>query len=80
MCIKIVKLKTYILQDRKDDKKHNVKSTAVLFGNKSKLWLSSFAGMSLSNFLLCGFITGQMWPYYLAICVSGGHMCNQVII
>ncbi|XP_050441529.1 4-hydroxybenzoate polyprenyltransferase, mitochondrial [Adelges cooleyi] len=68
----------YGLQDCKDDIKHNVKSTAVLFGTNSKMWLGSFAAMSLSSLMTCGLCTGQMWPYYMAVCVSGGHMWNQI--
>ncbi|VVC28933.1 Hypothetical protein CINCED_3A002455 [Cinara cedri] len=65
-------------QDRKDDKKHNILSTAVLFGSKSKLWLTSFATMSLGSLITCGISTGQTWPYYLAISAAGAHMFNQV--
>lgn len=67
-----------IIQDRKDDTKHKVLSTAVLFGSKSKLWLTSFVAVSLSSFMTCGVCTGQTWPYYLAVTAAGAHMFNQV--
>jgi len=68
----------YGLQDRKDDAKYNILSTAVLFGSKSKFWLTSFATVSLSSLMTCGICTDQTWPYYLAVGVAGAHMLNQV--
>lgn len=53
-------------------------STAVLFGSKSKFWLTSFTTMSLSSLITCGACTGQTWPYYLAVGAAGVHMLNQV--
>jgi len=68
----------YGLQDRKDDSKYDILSTAILFGSKSKFWLSYFATTSLGCLITCGINTGQTWPYYLAVSVAGVHMFNQV--
>ena len=42
-------------QDRKDDLKVGVKSTAVTFGDTTKYWLSGFGAACIGNLALTGY-------------------------
>ena len=43
------------LQDRKDDFKAGVKSTAVTFGDNTKYWLSGFGAACINCLALAGY-------------------------
>lgn len=70
----------YACQDRKDDVKAGVKSTAVLFGDYVKPILSCFAAAFIASLIYAGVTTGQGWIYY-AVSVAGcaGHLLWQLI-
>ena len=44
----------YWAQDKKDDVKAGVKSTALLLGESTKLWSASFGAASIASFALAG--------------------------
>ena len=46
--------KTAILQDKEDDVKVGVKSTALRFGENAKLWLTGFGTASVGLLALSG--------------------------
>jgi 4-hydroxybenzoate polyprenyltransferase len=55
----------YACQDKVDDLKIGVKSTAIRFGNNLKKWLSGFAVVTVSGLGLAGWLNEQGLPYYL---------------
>ncbi|KAJ6481025.1 4-hydroxybenzoate polyprenyl transferase [Mycena sanguinolenta] len=61
----------YACQDKKDDVKAGVKSTALLFGNSIKAVLALFAFMMMSGLILAGILNGHELPYFL-LSVGGG--------
>ncbi|KAJ7701902.1 4-hydroxybenzoate polyprenyl transferase [Mycena rosella] len=61
----------YACQDKRDDIKAGVKSTALLFGNSVKLVLAFFASIMMSAFILAGILNNHQLPYYL-LSVGGG--------
>ncbi|PCH41911.1 UbiA prenyltransferase [Wolfiporia cocos MD-104 SS10] len=79
-CWTIVYDTIYACQDRKDDIKAGVKSTAVLFGDYAKpiLWL--FAAAFVATLAYAGHETHQGWIYY-AVSVGGcaAHLLWQLI-
>lgn len=61
-----------------DDKKLGLKSTAIIFSENPRLWLSGFAASMISLFSLCGFMNAQTWPYYVSLFVISAHLAKQV--
>ncbi|KAF8178146.1 4-hydroxybenzoate polyprenyl transferase [Mycena galopus ATCC 62051] len=61
----------YACQDKKDDVKAGVKSTALLFGNSIKLVLALFASLMMSGLILAGILNGHQLPYFM-LSVGGG--------
>lgn len=68
----------YAHQDKHDDVKAGVKSTALLFGDNTKVWLSGFAVTMNTALLMSGYFSDQMWPYYLAVSMTTGHLAWQI--
>lgn len=66
------------LQDKEDDVKVGVKSTALRFGDNSKLWLSGFTAAMIPGLLATGIACDQTWPYYLGVAGVIAHLSRQV--
>lgn len=67
-----------ILQDRVDDLIVGVKSTALRFGENTKLWLSSFSVAMMTGLATCGYVCDQSLPYYAAMGIVGAHLAHQI--
>ncbi|KAJ1980593.1 Para-hydroxybenzoate--polyprenyltransferase, mitochondrial precursor (PHB:polyprenyltransferase) [Dimargaris xerosporica] len=69
----------YAHQDKRDDIKVGVKSTALLFGDRSRAILSLFSLNTIGMLCLAGYANGQSWVYYLAtVGAGGGHLAWQL--
>ncbi|KAL0083943.1 UbiA prenyltransferase family-domain-containing protein [Phycomyces blakesleeanus] len=55
----------YAHQDKADDVKIGVKSTALRFGDKTTEWLTGFSSVFVSMTALSGYMCGQGLPFYL---------------
>uniref|UniRef100_A0A915PH79 4-hydroxybenzoate polyprenyltransferase, mitochondrial n=1 Tax=Setaria digitata TaxID=48799 RepID=A0A915PH79_9BILA len=64
--------------DRTDDLIAGVKSTALLFGDKTKYWLTGFAAVTLLGLGTTGIIMQQTWPFYAALAATGTHLAWQI--
>ncbi|KAH9980888.1 UbiA prenyltransferase family [Lactifluus volemus] len=60
----------YACQDRRDDVKAGVKSTALLFGRHVKKFLAVFAGIMVACLTSAGVLNGQGIPYF-TVAVGG---------
>lgn len=60
----------YACQDKKDDVKAGIKSTAVLFGDDTKSYLTFFATVLMINLITAGALNRQ-GPAFYAITVLG---------
>jgi len=70
----------YACQDRKDDVKAGVNSTAVLFGSRVKEITSAFAGLFVACLYYAGIYNQQGLPYFL-ISVGGASLhCSWQLI
>jgi len=65
-------------KDKTDDVLIGVKSTALLFGDQTKTWLTGFSAVMLSNLGLVGINSGQTWPYYAGLGAVAAHLAWQV--
>lgn len=78
ICWTIVYDTIYAHQDKKDDLAIGVKSTALKFGDNTKLWLSGFTTAMISSLITTGIVCDQTWPYYGSIAIVTGHLIQQV--
>ena len=70
----------YALQDRRDDLKIKVKSTAIKFGHDLKNFLS-FCYISLITLLIAlGLLTDRSFLYFILIVIAAMHLAYQVLI
>lgn len=65
----------YAMQDREDDARIGVKSTARRLGNKVKI----FVAACYAACLLCLALAGHGWPFYLALLPILSHFSWQII-
>ncbi|CAD7084964.1 unnamed protein product [Hermetia illucens] len=78
ICWTIVYDTIYAHQDKTDDLSIGIKSTALRFGDNTKLWLSGFSAAMISGLVTCGVVCEQTWPYYAAVGVVSGHLMQQI--
>ncbi|KAI4498796.1 hypothetical protein M0802_005971 [Mischocyttarus mexicanus] len=78
VCWTIIYDTIYAHQDKIDDLLLNIKSTALKFGDKTKLYLSAFGIFMMAGLLTSGIVTAQTWPYYTAVGLTGKHLFNQI--
>ncbi|XP_022762501.1 4-hydroxybenzoate geranyltransferase 2-like [Durio zibethinus] len=68
----------YAHQDKKDDIKIGVKSTALKFGDSSKEWITGFAIACISSLALTGYNAAIGWPYYVFLAAASGQLAWQI--
>uniref|UniRef100_A0ABK0LHG7 4-hydroxybenzoate polyprenyltransferase, mitochondrial n=2 Tax=Rattus norvegicus TaxID=10116 RepID=A0ABK0LHG7_RAT len=68
----------YAHQDKKDDALIGLKSTALLFRENTKQWLSGFGVAMVGALSLVGASSGQTLPYYAAVAAVGAHLAHQI--
>ncbi|KAI9296146.1 4-hydroxybenzoate polyprenyl transferase [Neoconidiobolus thromboides FSU 785] len=62
----------YAHQDKLDDVKVGVKSTALYMGDQTKFYLSGFSAITLSMLTLSGYLNGHGVPFFLGTIIGGG--------
>ena len=73
-------MKSYAHQDKKDDARLGLKSTALYFGDYTKPILHGFAAMSLFGWSLAGYYAGIGIPIYYAGCtLAWTHLTWQIV-
>jgi 4-hydroxybenzoate polyprenyltransferase len=68
----------YALQDRDDDALIGVKSTARLFGERSRQWILGFYAVAFTLILAAGFAEHEGWSYLPLMLFAGAHFLWQV--
>ncbi|KAM4579425.1 4-hydroxybenzoate polyprenyltransferase, mitochondrial [Fundulus diaphanus] len=68
----------YAHQDKEDDVKVGVKSTALMFQEQTKLWLSGFTAAMMSGLVVAGVNAEQTLPYYAALSAVAVHLARQI--
>lgn len=63
-----------------DDIQVGVKSTALKFGDQSKLWLMTFATGVSGGLALSGAMCQQPWLYFAGVGIVTSHLAYQVMI
>lgn len=78
VCWTLVYDTIYAHQDKEDDLKVGVKSTALRFGDSSKQWLTGFGAACISSLALSGFNAELGWPYYPFLAAASGQLAWQI--
>uniref|UniRef100_A0A336KI87 4-hydroxybenzoate polyprenyltransferase, mitochondrial n=1 Tax=Culicoides sonorensis TaxID=179676 RepID=A0A336KI87_CULSO len=78
ICWTIIYDTIYAHQDKVDDIVQGTKSTAIRFGEKTKIWLTGFAVVMMTNLSTVGFITDLTWPFYTSLGVIAAHVTHQI--
>jgi len=68
----------YAHQDKSDDIKVGVKSTALHFGDDTKKYLGAFAIAGTSALCASGLYNGLDWPFYLGVAIAASHLVWQI--
>jgi len=68
----------YAHQDKDDDAPLGLKSTALKFGDKTKLWLTGFYLAAIGFFAAAGFSAHIGWIYYLGLSIGSWHLMRQI--
>lgn len=61
-----------------DDLVVGIKSTALRFGDNTKVWLTAFSTAMLTGLLTSGYVCDQTWPYYCTVGLVGAHLAQQI--
>ncbi|RYR04392.1 hypothetical protein Ahy_B06g084110 [Arachis hypogaea] len=68
----------YAHQDKEDDLKVGVKSTALHFGDFTKEWITGFGIACLGGLALSGYNAEIGWPYYAFLAAASGQLGWQI--
>jgi len=68
----------YAIQDRADDERAGVKSTAVLFGDHARHWIAVFYALALVAIAAAGLLAGLPVWYLALLAPAAGHLAWQV--
>ena len=68
----------YAHQDKNDDILIGVKSTAIKFGNNTKVWLLAFYSFAIFLFIVCGYLQNLNWMFFGGISIGALHNLWQV--
>jgi 4-hydroxybenzoate polyprenyltransferase len=68
----------YAHQDKEDDLKVGVRSTALRFGDSTQKWISGFGVASITCLALSGFNADIGYPYYVFLAAASGHLVWQI--
>ena len=67
----------YALQDKDDDALIGVKSTALLFGTRSRLWIGRFYAIAFALILASGYADHAGWLFTPLLLLAGAHLAWQ---
>ncbi|KAE9551075.1 hypothetical protein FO519_005712 [Halicephalobus sp. NKZ332] len=68
----------YAHQDKEDDSRIGVKSTALKFQEKTKFWLTGFSAAMISNLGLAGSKMDLSWPFYTSLVLASLQLSWQI--
>ncbi len=69
----------YAHQDKEDDALVGIKSTALLFGDRTRPWLAGFYTATVVLLALAGALAGLAWPYLVGLALGAAQLAWQVV-
>nr|CAD1830700.1 unnamed protein product [Ananas comosus var. bracteatus] len=79
VCWTLVYDTIYAHQDKEDDLKVGVKSTALRFGSLTKYWITGFGAACISSLALSGYNAELAWPFYPFLIAASGQLAWQIL-
>ena len=70
----------YAHQDKEDDPLIGVRSTALLFGARTKAWMSGIYALAVIFVALAYFAAGAPWPAFAGLALGAGLMAWQIAV
>src|SRR3546814_9601459 len=85
MCVGVLLLQVgydsiYVYVDVRDDIKLGLRSTALRFADKGKIWISGFYIVTIALWVYGGAAMGMAWPYYVVIAAIAAHFFWQMCV
>lgn len=68
----------YAHQDKDDDMMVGLKSTAILFGNKTKIWVAALYVLTLGCFIIAGQMAGLNFVFIILMAPLAMHLAWQI--
>eukprot|EP00611_Tribonema_gayanum_P022106 TRINITY_DN437_c0_g1_i1.p3 TRINITY_DN437_c0_g1~~TRINITY_DN437_c0_g1_i1.p3 ORF type:complete len:144 (-),score=23.84 TRINITY_DN437_c0_g1_i1:101-532(-) len=65
-------------QDKRDDQKLGLKSTSLLFGERTKPVLGGFTAVCISSLVYTGYAAHLGLPFYVGTAAAAAHLARQV--
>lgn len=78
VCWTLVYDTLYGHQDKADDKRLGLRSTALLFGERTKPVLGGFGAATIGLIAASGYTAGLTWPFYVGTAAAAGHLAWQI--
>ncbi|CAN6675252.1 unnamed protein product [Malus baccata var. baccata] len=78
VCWTLVYATIYAHQDKEDDLKVGVKSTALRFADSTEEWITGFGIMCMSSLALGGYTAEIGGPYYAFLSAASGQLAWQI--
>ena len=78
VCWTLVYDTLYGHQDKTDDKRLGIRSTALLFGDQTKPVLAGFGAASVGLLASSGLAADLSWPFYAGTAAAAGHLAWQI--
>ncbi len=69
----------YAHQDKADDARVGVRSTALRLGSASRIGVGIFYAVMVGLLVLCGYGAGLTWPFFAILLFAVGHLVWQVV-
>ncbi|MDE0242587.1 MAG: 4-hydroxybenzoate octaprenyltransferase [bacterium] len=69
----------YAHQDKTDDERIGVKSTALAFGESTKLLTGLFYGVFVAGAALAGYLAGTGWPFLVVLAIAAADLARQLV-
>ncbi|XP_073056464.1 4-hydroxybenzoate polyprenyltransferase, mitochondrial isoform X1 [Primulina eburnea] len=69
----------YAHQDKEDDLRVGVKSTALRFGDSSKKWVTGFGIACITSLALSGYNANLAWPYFSFLMAASSQLAWQIM-
>lgn len=69
----------YAHQDKEDDALIGVGSTALKFGEHTKIWLCAFYGITAILLTVAGSLAGLGWGFYSILLLGIVHLAHQIV-
>ncbi len=68
----------YAHQDKEDDALIGVRSTALLFGDNTRIWVAALYGGALMLWAIAGVLAGTVGVFHAALVLAALHMIRQI--